>query len=276
MLLSAFIASYISNDYRTGRDFAGARGWIALTNQVLKRFESKGFYSLDRNMEIGVEVNNDVWITIPSDCRKIESVYNPVTKREYRYEVVNGKIKLLDVIVTKEVSPATFTLSTFVAGSVSVNDTDAVADQWKDYLLIASNKSAIIASNTAVSAGLSTLSFLHNVTLSVPMPTTGYLTQQFLMLKYQKSFIGLTSPSDEIPVDDKFEELIAQAIMIEIIDKRSKGFANEYAIYKDIINDFESEQFSPDVGSCRPKPRFLPGYSDCSKMNDSEYIGEEE
>jgi hypothetical protein len=276
MLLSAFIASYISNDYRTGRDFAGARGWIALTNQVLKRFESKGFYSLDRNLEIGVEVNNDVWITIPSDCRKIESVYNPVTKREYRYEVINGKIKLLDVIVTKEVSPSTFTLSTFVAGSVSINDTDAVADQWKAYLLVASNKSAIVASNTAVSAGLSTLTFLHNVTVSAPMPTTGYLTQQFLMLKYQKSFTGLTSPSDEIPVDDKFEELIAQAITLEVTDRRSKSFAAELELYRNKVDEFESEMFSPDAGSCRPKPRFLPGYSDCSKMDDSEYIGEEE
>ena len=243
---------------------------------MLKRFERKGYFALDRNVEIGVEVENDSWITIPSDCRKILSVYNPFTKREYKHTVVNGKIKLNDITVTKEENPSSFTLSSFVAGSVIINDADAVVDQWKDYLLIASSKSAIVSSNTVAAGGLSTLSFLHNVTVSAPIPTTGYLTQQYLMLSYQKTFTGLTASSDEIPVDDKFEEVLAQALVVEVMDKRSKGFANEYAIYKDMIDELDSEEFSPDAGNGRPKSRFLPGYSDCSNSNDDhEYISEE-
>jgi hypothetical protein len=277
MQLSTFIATYISNDYRTGRDFLGARGWIALTNIILKRFEQKGFFSLDRVLEVGVEVDNDRWISLPSDYRKGIEIYNPLyPEQKFRYEIVNGKIKLLDKIVTKDPAPVSFTLSSFVAGSVAINDTDAVEDQWKDYLLVASTKNAVVASNTAVSAGLSTLTFLHNVSVTAPMPTSGYLTQQYLMLKYEKSFTGLTSHADEIPVDDKFEEVIAQALIIEVVDKRSKGFANEYAVYKDMISDFEDDQFTPDPGSARPKARFLAGYSDCTKYEDSEYIGDEE
>lgn len=277
MQLSTFIANYISNDYRTGRDFLGARGWIALTNTILKRFENKGFFSLDRVLEVGVEVENNVWISLPSDYRKGIEIYNPFfPSTKFRYEIVNGKIKLSEKIVSKDVDPVIFTLSSFVAGSVVINDTVAVADKYKNYLLVASNKTAIVASNTAVSAGLSTLTFLHNVPVTAPMPTSGYLTQRYLMLKYEKSFTGLTSAADEIPVDDKFEEIIAQAITLEIIDKRSKSFANEYAVYKDMISDFEDGQFTPDPGSARPKARFLPGYSDCSNMNESEYIGEEE
>lgn len=277
MQLSAFIAAYINNDYRTGRDFSGARGWIALTNLVLKRFENKGFFSLDRVLEVGVEVDSDRWITIPTDYRKGIEIYNPFyPDQKFNYEIVNGKIKLSDKIVDKDPSPTSFTLSSFVAGSVAINDTDAVEDQWKDYLLVASTKKALVASNTAASAGLSTLTFLHNVTVTAPMPTSGYLTQMYLMLKYEKSFTGLSSHSDEIPVDDKFEEVLAQAITLEVMDKRSKGFANEYSIYQDMLSGFEDDQFTPDPGSARPRARFLPGYSSCSDMNDSEYIGDED
>lgn len=276
MQLSAFIASYISNDYRTGRDFSGARGWIALTNLVLKRFESKGYFTLDRNIQVGVEVDYLKWIQLPSDCRKVLSVKDPVTMRDYRYEIINSKIKLTDITVEKESAPSSFILSSFVTGSVAINDTDATEDLWKDYLLVASTKKAIVAANTVAAGGLSTLMFYNDVSLSVPMPTTGYLTKQYLLLDYQKSFTGLTSSSDEVPIDDKFESIIAQAIIVELLDKKNKGFANEYQIYRDLLSDFESEEFTPDPGSARPRPRALPGYNDCSDFEDSEYIGEEE
>lgn len=276
MLLRDFIAAYISNDYRVGRDFVGARGWVHLVNKVLKTFERKGYFNLDRNIEVGVEVENDLWIKIPDDCRKVLSVYNPQTKREYKYDVVNGKIKLSDVIVENMAGDVEYALSSFTASSVVINDASAVKDEWKGYLFVAADKRAIVISNTAAAGGFSTLSFLHDITVSAPMPTTGYLTKWYLMLSYQGSFTGLAAPTDALPVEEKYFDAIAQALVVEVLDKRSKGFANEYAIYKDLLDELDSEEFSPDPGNCRPKPRLLPGYSLGYNSNDGhKYIGEE-
>jgi hypothetical protein len=95
------------------------------------------------------------------------------------------------------------------------------------------------------------------------------------MLCYDKSYTGLVAATDEIPIADNFEEVLAQALIVEAMDKSTKAFANEYLLYQNMIDDLDRDNFTPNAGSCRPKPRFLPGYSGCFSTDDSEYIGEE-
>lgn len=285
MQLNEFIQAYVSSSARLERDFTGPRGWMHLTNLVLKRYERYGWFKLDRMKEVGVEVSNDYWITIPTDLREVVEIYAPPLndytqmERLYRCDIVNGKIKLKTPF-DKKSDPDTYTLSSWLANGVSINNAVAEESAFKDHILVVtdgslSGKNITIADNEATSGGLVTLSFYHNDGAVGATSTTGYLTDEYLMLKYMASFTGLTAYTDEIPIDDRFEDVLAQSLIVESTSKKDKDFKTVYQLERDMIEDVNNELFSPDAGM-RIRPRKLAGYDTCIPDDDFEYIGDGE
>lgn len=286
MQLNTFVASYLPNDIRYTRDYTGDRGWIHLVNLLLRKLEQNKMFHLGRKKEIGVEVDEDYWITLPSDYRSLVEIYYPpsahYTEKEYKYpaEIVNGKLKLY-VPFDKDADPDAFTLSAGSTTTIKANDTDATADIWKDFLLVLtdgtySGDTIFIISNTDVSGGTTTLTFLHTQDNTIDS-TAGYLTDTFLMMKYMAQYTDMTSASGEIPIDDNYETLLRNFLCLEAIpvgDKRRKEYKEDF---ENDWEEAENENFTPTPDQARPMARSLPGYENCDAFEDadSDYIGED-
>lgn len=286
MQLNTFIANYLPRDVRGTRAFDGDRGWIDLTNLFLRKLEQNKMFHLGRKKEIGVEVDDDYWITLPSNFRSLVEIYYPpsahYTEKEYKYpaELINGRLKLY-VPFDKDASPDSFTLSAGSTTTIKANDTDATADIWKDYLLVLtdgtySGDTIFIISNTAVATGTTILTFLHTQDNTIDS-TTGYLTETFLMMVYMATYTALSAYDDEIPIDDRFESLLRNWLCKEALpvgDKRRKEYISDF---KEEWGEAENENFTPTPDQARPMARSLPGYENCSEYEnaDSDYIGED-
>lgn len=285
MQLATFIQNYVDAAARTERDFTGPRGWVHLTNLILKRYERIGWFRLDRKKEVGAEVNNQYWITIPSDLRLAEKIFAPPLydyrqmEREYKFQIINGKIKLLTPF-DKKTDPDTFTLSSWSTGGVSINDAAASLDKYKDRLLVVTNgtligKNITISGSAASSLGVAALSFYHQDGVALSTSTTGYITDEFLMLSYMAKYQTLTSQTDEIPIDDRLEHVLAQALIVERLSKKDSSFNNEYQILKTMESEVDNEEFSPVEGS-RIAPRYLAGFDGGIPEDGFKYIGDGE
>jgi hypothetical protein len=284
MQLNNFIQAYIPASLRTGRDFTGTRGWVNLTNLVLKRYESYGWFKLDRKKETGVEVSNSYWIDIPSDMRLALNIYAPPTTdyqqmdRYYKWQIVNGKLKLKTPF-DKAASPDSFTLSGWSDTSVYIDDDDAEDSEYHDHLLVITNgdlsgRNIVVADNDASVGGTSLLTFYHDQSSSSSTSTAGYLTTQFLMLEYMAVYTGLSSQTDEIPIDNRFEYVLAQSLIVEAMSKTDKTFPTQYQLERQMIEDVNSDEFSLPAGT-RIRPRRMPGYEECpGRKDDFEYIGD--
>lgn len=283
MQLNNFIQNYLPAHLRTSRDFTGSRGWVYLTNLILKKYESFGWFNLDRKKEVGVEVENSYWITIPSDMRIALDIFTPPTTdytqmdRKYKWEIVNGKMKLKTPF-DKKTSPDSFTLSSWSADGVSINDDDAEASEYRDYLLVVTdgdliNKTILIADNTAAAGGVTALEFYQSDGNAASTSVVGYLTNQYLMLQYMAVYTGLTAHTDEIPIDSRFEYVLAQSLIVASMSRNDKAFKIEYQLEQDMIESVNSDEFSLDAGT-RIRPRKMPGYDTCpGRQDDFEYIG---
>lgn len=284
--LNTFIAANVPQTIRGSRAFDGDRGWIYIGNQLLRLLESRGLFYLGRIKERGVEVNDDYWITLPTDFRAIQRIYFPpsihYSEKEYRYqyEIVQGKIKLWAPF-DKKASPDTFTLSEGSTTTIKINDADATADLWNDYLLVLTNGTysgdTIIISDTAAAAGgTSTLTFLHTQDNAIDS-TTGYLTDQFLMLRYLAKYTDMSAYDDEIPVNDSYESIFEPWFCYKALspaDKRRKTYKQEF---EEELDRLEDEQYTPAPDQARPEGRSLPGYELCDEYEnaDSDYIGDD-
>lgn len=283
MQLATFIQNYVDASARIERDFTGPRGWVHLTNLILKRYEGKGWFRLDRSKEAGVEVQNNYWITIPSDMRTPEIIFAPPfsdyrqSEKEYQFDIVNGKIKLKTPF-DKKSDPDSFTLSSWGADSVNINDATAEEDAYEDHLLVVTNgslsgKNILIAGNGAASGGLTGLNFYHSDGAVSATSTAGYITDKYLMFRYMAIFTGLTAHTDEIPIDDRFEYVLAQSLKVARMSRKESDFKTEYQLEKDMIEEVESELFSLDEGA-RIRPRLIPGLVTDFKEDNFEYIGD--
>jgi hypothetical protein len=246
--LNTFVQNYIPADIRQGRDFTGSRGWVYLMNQLLRRLETEGFFSLDQRKEVGVEVSNYYWITPPSDFK----IYDPFDKKE---------------------TPDSFTLSLGSTTQVTINDSDAEADQWEKYLLVLTNgtysgDSILIGRHDAATAGLVALNFLHTRLTSIVSSTAGYLTDEYLMLKYMAVFAGLTTESSVIPVDAKYEQVLANGLCFlakPIGSKDRKAYRDDFEFELDALRN---ELFTPTPDQARPQARPMAAYEDCESYDD--------
>jgi len=283
MQLNTFIQNYLPASIRTSRDFTGSRGWVYLTNLILKRYESYGWFNLDRKKEIGVEVNNSYWVTIPSDMRIALDMYTPPTNdysqmdRKYKWEIVNGKMKLKTPF-DKDPDSTARVLSSWALDGVSIDDADGEESQYKDHLLVVTDgdledKTILIADNSAASGGVTALEFYQHDGVVASTSTAGYLTDQYLMFQYMAVYTGMTAHTDEIPIDDRLEYVLAQSLIVESMSKIDKSFKAQYQLERDMIEAVNNDEFSLDAGT-RIRPRKMPGYDNCPGRNDDfEYIG---
>lgn len=283
MQLATFIQNYVDASSRLERDFTGPRGWVHLTNLALKRYEGKGWFRLDRLKEVGVEVQNSYWITIPSDMRKPSVIFAPPfsdyrqSEKEYSFEIVNKKIKLKTPF-DKKTDPDDFTLSSWGSDSVNINNATAEEDDYKDHLLVVTNgdligKCILIAGNSAANGGLTELNFYHSDGSGTATSTEGYITDKYLMFRYMAVFTGLTAHDDEIPIDDRFESVLAQSLKVARLSPKDSAFKAEYQLEKDMFEEVESELFSPDEGATI-RPRLIPGLTNDFDDDNFEYIGD--
>lgn len=286
MLLNAFVAANVPSGIRGSRDFTGDRGWIYIGNQLLRLLESRGLFQFGRKKETGVEVDDEYWITIPSDLRTVDRIYYrpsiEYTEKEHRYqhEIVNGKIKLWTPF-DKKASPDSFTLSDGSTTTIKINDADATADLWNDYLLkltdgTYSGDFIIISDTAAADGGTAVLTFLHTQDNTIDS-TTGYLTDEFLMLRYIATYTDMSAANSEIPLDDMYESIFENWFCykaLAITDKRRAAYKKEF---EEELDRLEDEQYTPTPDQARPEGRSLPGLEDCTAYGDadSEYIGDD-
>ena len=288
MQLNTLVAAYVYADIRMVTEFDGDRGWIQLTNLFLKKCESNGFFRVGRVKEVGVEVDNSYWIDLPSDCRgdRIIRIYYPYAlisdaRYRYRYEIVNGKIKLdVDLSMSKNDDPDTFTLSAGTTTTIKINDADATADLWNDYLLVLTNgtysgDTIIIEDTAAAAGGTSTLTFLHTQDNTIDS-TAGYLTDEYLMMKYYAAFTAMTSHTGEIPINDDYEDLLGYWLNWQGMTMGDKRRKEAEKMFKERWEELEAEHFTPTIEQARPKPRELVGYINADDFDDSEYIGDDD
>jgi hypothetical protein len=279
--LNVFIERNLPLDLRTTRDFTGSRGWVHLMNQLLRRFESEGLIALTQEKEVGVEVSNSYWITIPSDLRAVTKIYYPDNiERNYDHQIVNGKIKL-DEVFEKKTDHDTFTLSSGSTSQISINDADAVADKYNLNLLVLLNgtyvgDSIIIGEHNAASGGVTVLPFLHARSTSVVTSTSGYITDTYLMLRYMATFTGLAAQGDNIPIDPKYETALISGIsyLAKPVGSKERGaYREEFEYDLDVLR---TEQFTPTPDQARPEPRPMAAYEYCEDYSKvtSEFLEE--
>lgn len=238
--LNTYISRNIRPEIRSNRDFESGRGWADLANELLQRLESEKLFNITRVWERGIEIRDGYWVdNVPSDLRTVLKIYDPLWPQRdtYSHEHINDQIKLHDWF-DKDSSPDTFTLSSGSTTGISINDADATADLWNDYLLILTDGTysgdGIMISDTAAAAGgVSALTFLHTQPASIDS-TAGYLTLTFLMLKYRTTFTTMSTYNGEIPVDDRYEYIFKNWFNYQNVPRRDP----RYELYK---KDFEED-----------------------------------
>ena len=284
--LNTFVQNYVPLYLRQTRDFTGGRGWVHLANQLLRRIEREGLFP-EATKEIGVEVSADYWITPPSDFRKVVEIsYPPINDnserdKTYSFDYVNGKIKL-DVPFDKDEDPDTFTLSEGGTTTVKINDAAATEDEYKDRILVLTNgafsgDSILIASNTASTGGRCALTFAL-ARSTIASSTAGYTTDQYLLLKYQSSFTALTAHTDEVPLETRYEDLMANGLCYLACKPGSEDFNYYKAMFEDELQQHKTEAFTPTIDQARPAPRSIPAFEEADSFdrNEFDYIGDEE
>lgn len=276
MQLNTFIANYIPTNLRQGRDFVGPRGWVHLTNMLLKRLAQEGLVMVDLNKEVGVETVNDRWITIPSDCRDVLKIYDPEDPDvPLNFEIVNGRIKL-DSEFSKKITPDAFTLSTWATTGVKINDADATADLWNEYLLVVTNgdlsgRTFKIWDSAAAGSGVAQLTFELADGSASSTSTAGYLTDMYLMLKYTSKYAAVAAAADEIPIGPEYEDVLINGLCMLSTDLSDKRYATYFQLFKDDLDRLKSELSTPTVEQARPVARSLPGFEECEEYGEDSH-----
>lgn len=283
--LDDFISANVPVQVEQGRDYAGPRGWIALCNQILRRLEGEGLIRLSQFKEIGVEVRDDYWIDLPSDYRGDAVILVP-GYQAYNLEpgmpfsIVNGKIKL-ERAYSKKADPDTFTLSAGGLSSITINDDDAAANQWEEYLLVLTNGTysgdcIVIGEHSAAGSGVTVLNFLHTRATSVATSTTGYLTDMYLQMRYMAQFTGLTAHDSVLPVDDRFANVLINGLCYLSKPVTSDDRQAYRLEFENDIELLKTEIFTPTPEQMRPSGRSMAALEDCSGYgsNHSDFVGD--
>jgi len=282
MNLNTFVAAYIPKSYRSQYDFESGLGWVYQANRILRRWAAKGYIVADQIKEIGVEVSNYYWITIPSDLLSVIDIRLPVDVEgygdiddnlvEFPHEIVNGKIKLSKPY-EKEASPDAFTLSVWATTGVSINDADAAADEWNNYLLVVTNGTEsgvtyIILDTAAAAGGKSALTFLHAQGVAASTSTAGYLTDQYLMLKYYAKFTALTVYTSALPVGDEFYNALAAGMIFHATGKDDPKYAKVKQEWLDEEKELDNLKCTPTTDQARTGARAMPGFDESEDEPD--------
>jgi hypothetical protein len=276
MNLNTFVQQYIPKNYRSLYDFESGLGWIYQANKILRKWAALGYLVNDYEKEVGVEVDKYFWITIPSDCLRVIDIRLPVDVGGYGdkddelvnfpFEITNGKIKIFQPY-EKDDSTDAFTLSVWATTGVSINDTDAAADDWNNYLLVVTNgsdsgKTFIIADTAAVAGGKSALTFLHAQGSAASTSTAGYLADKYLMLKYKAKFTALSAYGDALPVGDEFYNALAAGMVFEATPKDDPKYDRIRQAWLDEEAEVQNLKCTPTEDQARVGARSMPGFDE--------------
>lgn len=274
MNLNTFVLNYLDKQTQATRDFTGPRGWVFLTNIILRDLESRGFFSLNQEKEVGIEVNSSYWITIPTDLRTVKKIFVPnsvsghgdqdAEEQKFGFSYANGMIRLNNP-VGKNTSPTAAVLSSWTTTTVNIVDTSSVADAYQDDLLVVTNGDAsgitrYIASSSVSDGTYVTLTFSNPLAAAPATSTAGYITDEFLMLRYMASFTVMSAYTDALPFLDRFQNVLVAGLYMLSLTRGSDQYAKYQTDYENAINTVGLTEFTPSPDQARPRPRVMPGY----------------
>jgi hypothetical protein len=285
MKLSDFVAAYVPQDLRQQRDFTGARGWIYLMNRLLRRIEIEGIADINQRLETPVlnfDRADESFITLPSDLRRLESIYpygHPTVFLPY--DVINARVRLRE----KRDEPTLISAVSegVVCGAAGPLSAPTTSDCWIAWTTVAYqandslNGMAVKFSLPASDVGVCRViydtvysatigNYLHiywDPTLpAAPTYTTGYgyVYDKFLMMRYFQNYASVAAQGDEVPIDDRFEPALANGLnymACEVLDKR---YAAYKTAFEEDLSNLNKEQFSPTIEQGRPEGTDWPDF----------------
>lgn len=270
MLLNAFISANLSREAQHTRDFTGSRGWVPLVNQFLSKIERRGLFHLGRRVEVGVEVSDSYWITPPSDFRTLISVYKPRTLDrsqsivERQPGIINGKIKLKEEITRVE-SPDSYFVANGYDGYADLDTIGFTDDELEDYLFVAIDQTyapIMLKGNTQLSEvpPVTRINYLHTPHY-YPTIGYGYFTSEYVMLEYLATYTRLTAYDDEIPIDDKYEDILVNWLNYVTLPAISKSRPVLKREFLEDLEEIENEHFTLSPEDLRVEPQDLVGFN---------------
>jgi hypothetical protein len=271
MKLNDFVAAYIEKSVAMNRDYTGERGWVPLTNIILRDMESRGFCQLNQKKEVGLEVDGHYWITLPANFRAALELYSGFEGNGIGFSFVNGKMKT-DLRINKKESPDTFVLSSWSATGVSITSSTIKDDFYNRYLLVVTNgdlsgRTFIIEDTAASAGGKSALSFQYAQEFLTSTSTAGYLTNWYVVLQYMAMFTVMSGSSDLVPIPDSYFNAIITGLYREATAIADTNYKKRADAYEDAILQLGNIEFTPTEDQARPDPRPMPGLTGCRHHN---------
>lgn len=212
--------------YRMRYDFADF--WIPKTNEVIKLIAQ--IAPLAKNVrEVGVVVQNERWIDIPTDCREDLDVYSPDNEdSKWPYEVNNGKIKLKDAFSEEEVSQ-TGDLSSVDPKTVALPIAIPTWTSFKNALLVCVDEDGKTIGTSTVWGVVETaegikISLIHEFDTSIDIVSQSvpaYLVKPggYLILRGKFDYKKITTENDEVPLSDCYEKAIITGLRMKIAEE---------------------------------------------------------
>lgn len=232
--------------------------WIPKTNSILDMI-SQVLKNKNSIKEAGVEVENLFWVNLPADCRQPVKVYEPrKPEREYEFSESEDQIRLLDSF---EQDPH-IVVSCTVLGQSSIQIIDSVSgvNAYANKLFVGTSgadtgKTAIISRSDATGGGNVVIHFLHPF-ISTPAITAGYIVSGYVVLEYVREYPRVASPTDEVPLNDMYEDLIVKGLEWQAesdIDKGSQETQYSFQMWQFHLGLAQGE--NPKLPTEPPKTR---------------------
>jgi hypothetical protein len=234
--------------------------FIDWTNELLEELSSRGAI-IDLQKESGAVVVDKVWITKPQGSRDIRKIYSPLAMDlEYRFEIIEGRIRLLDHEINTESNPITASaFSGYTTTSITANITGQTKDSLNGFLFVVtggtfSGRTYVISGNDESGTTTTKLNFLHTISSALDgtrvTAAAIYNPSYYVMVKYLTSFDEITSTTEEIPIPNDFERRVVSAWLRWKCEESSMALSSETAYWQ-----IEKERAIASMLSEITKPR---------------------
>lgn len=293
MQLNNFIAANIPLDLRHGRDFTGPRGWIHLANLLLGRLEQEGVAQFNRIVEVPLytfQQNGEWFARVPADFRKLCYVYVFGNRQnQLEVEVTHNKFRLLT-------SYTSMTIEDIGGGNpwtnLGTSDIQATAYRGRDESAQWGNGEAAIyftnGANKYETRLVTEAQYIsgpgpeadniikwdedHPLIAPLAAQNSFLRLRSFLMLRYFARYSRLNAHDDEIPLDDKYENVLVNGLCYLALPPTDKRYAMYRAQFEADIQLLGSDIFTPSEEEARPVGRDWPSFNE---QETDEYTSEQ-